>query len=162
MWAALGESHPTGEEQRCWNHKLTNVFDALPKKAQAIAVERLKAVPYADTQAEWKRQRDAFVCRSCKTDPKAVDTLLRDWDRMVTVYAFPKEHWIPLRTTHSVESPLPPAGFVPTRLVAPRAGRAPRPSWGKSSGWPRQRGATSMRQHGCHSSPPACRAMMEG
>lgn len=40
-----------------------------------------------------------------KTDSKAVDTLLRDWDRMVTFYAFPKAHWIHLRTTNVVESP---------------------------------------------------------
>jgi putative transposase len=31
IWAALGELHPEGREQRCWNHKLINVLDALPK-----------------------------------------------------------------------------------------------------------------------------------
>lgn len=105
IWAALGEIHPTGEEQRCWNHKITNVLNALPRKAQPQAAEGLKAMPYADTQAECERQREAFVRRYRKTDPKAVDTLLRDWDRMVTFYAFPKEHWIHLRTTNIVESP---------------------------------------------------------
>lgn len=105
IWAALGELHPTGEEQRCWNHKLTNVLNALPRKAQPEATELLKAMPYADTQAECERQRDAFVRLYRKTDSKAVDTLLRDWDRMVTFYAFPKEHWIHLRTTNIVESP---------------------------------------------------------
>ncbi len=105
IWTALGEIHPAGEEQRCWNHKLTNVLNALPKKAQATAVERLKAMPYAETQAECERQRDAFVRRYRKTDPKAVDTLLRDWDRMVTFYQFPQEHWRHLRTTNVVESP---------------------------------------------------------
>jgi transposase-like protein len=105
IWAALGESHPTGAEQRCWNHKLTNVLDALPKKAQPQAAEMLKAMPYAETQADCERQRDAFVRTYRKTDPKAVDTLLRDWDRMVTFYAFPQEHWRHLRTTNIVESP---------------------------------------------------------
>lgn len=105
IWAALGEIHPAGEEQRCWNHKLTNVLNALPRKAQPQAAEVLKAMPYAETEAECERQRDAFVRLYRKTDPKAVDTLLRDWDRMVTFYAFPKEHWIHLRTTNIVESP---------------------------------------------------------
>ena len=105
IWAALGESHPTGAEQRCWNHKLTNVLDALPKKAQPQAAEMLKAMPYAETQADCERQRDAFVRTYRKTDPKAVDTLIRDWDRMVTFYAFPQEHWRHLRTTNIVESP---------------------------------------------------------
>lgn len=30
---------------------------------------------------------------------------MRDWDRMVTFYRFPKEHWKHLRTTNVVESP---------------------------------------------------------
>lgn len=105
IWAALGELHPAGEEQRCWNHKLTNVLNALPRKAQPQAAEVLKAMPYAETQTECERQRDAFIRLYRKTDPKAVDTLLRDWDRMVTFYAFPKEHWVHLRTTNVVESP---------------------------------------------------------
>jgi transposase-like protein len=105
IWAACGEIHPTGQEQRCWNHKITNVLDALPAKEQQKAAEWLKAMPYAETQADCERRRDAFVRTYRKTDPKAVDTLLRDWDRMVTFYAFPQAHWIHLRTTNIVESP---------------------------------------------------------
>jgi transposase-like protein len=30
---------------------------------------------------------------------------MTDWDRMVTFYSFPKEHWTHLRTTNVVESP---------------------------------------------------------
>lgn len=30
---------------------------------------------------------------------------MRDWERMVTFYQFPKEHWIHLRTTNIIESP---------------------------------------------------------
>lgn len=105
IWAALGELHPGGAEQRCWNHKIVNVLDDLPKRQQPQAVALLKAMPYADTQAECEQQRDAFVLRYKKTEPKAVATLLRDWERMVTFYAFPKEHWIHLRTTNIVESP---------------------------------------------------------
>lgn len=105
IWAALGEIHPTGEEQRCWNHKITNVLNDLPTKAQAAAAELLKAMPYAETQAECERRRDAFIRTYTKTDKKAVATLVRDWDRMITFYAFPKEHWIHIRTTNIVESP---------------------------------------------------------
>ena len=35
----------------------------------------------------------------------AGETLVRDWERMVTFYQFPKEHWKHLRTTNVVESP---------------------------------------------------------
>ena len=105
IWAALGELHPEGAEQRCWNHKITNVLDDLPKKQQPQAAELLKAMPYAATRAECERKRDEFALRYQKTDPQAAATLLRDWERMVTFYSFPQEHWIHLRTTNSVESP---------------------------------------------------------
>jgi transposase-like protein len=105
IWSALGEIHPQGDEQRCWNHKITNVLDDLPRKEQAQASELLSAMPYADTKKLCEQKRDEFVLRYRKTDPKAVATLLRDWERMVTFYSYPKAHWIHLRTTNIVESP---------------------------------------------------------
>lgn len=82
-----------------------NVPFSRSKKTQPAATDLLKAMPFAETQAECERQRDAFVRLYRKTDPKAVDTLRRDWDQMATFYTFPKEHWIHLRTTNIVESP---------------------------------------------------------
>jgi transposase-like protein len=105
IWAALGEIHPSGDEQRCWNHKIVNVLDALPKKEHPEAVELLKAMAYAPTRKECERKRTEFMLRYKKTDPKAVETLNRDWERMTTFYSYPKEHWIHLRTTNIVESP---------------------------------------------------------
>jgi transposase-like protein len=105
IWAALGEIHPEGDEQRCWNHKIVNVLDDLAKKEQVKAAELLSAIPYCDTKKKCEKKRDEFVLRYRKTDNKAVQTLLRDWDRMVTFYSYPKEHWIHLRTTNIVESP---------------------------------------------------------
>ena len=37
--------------------------------------------------------------------PRAADTVERDWERMVTFYSFPHQHWKHLRTTNPVESP---------------------------------------------------------
>jgi putative transposase len=130
LWAALGEIHPTGEEQRCWNHKITNVLDDLPKKAQPKAAEWLKAMPYAETKAECERRRDEFVRTYRRTEGKAVDTLLRDWDRMVTFYAFPQEHWRHLRTTNIVESP-----FASVRLRTDASRRYKRVAGAKAIIW---------------------------
>lgn len=105
LWSALGEIHPTGEEQRCWNHKITNVLDDLPKKEQPKASEILKEIPYAPTRKLCEEKRDEFVNRYRKTDPKAVATLMRDWERMVSFYSFPEAHWRHLRTSNIVESP---------------------------------------------------------
>jgi putative transposase len=105
IWAALGEIHPNGAEQRCWNHKICNVLDKRPKKEQPAAKQLLRSMSYAESRAECEKQRDQFISRYRKSYPKATETLLSDWDRMVTLYSFPKEHWVHLRTTNIVESP---------------------------------------------------------
>ena len=105
IWSALGELHAEGREQRCWNHKILNVLDALPKSEQLVAKELLRDMQFAQSRAECEKKRDQFTARYKKTQPKAVDTLNRDWDRMVTFFDFPKEHWVHLRTTNIVESP---------------------------------------------------------
>ena len=105
IWSALGEIHPAGKEQRCWNHKITNVLDRVPKKAQAEAKEILRAMMYADSRAKCETERKRFTVRFAKSDADAVATLERDWDRMTTYYDLPKKHWIHLRTTNIIESP---------------------------------------------------------
>jgi len=105
IWSALKELHPQGQEQRCWNHKIRNVLDSLPKRMRFEAGELLKGIPYADTAAKCEKLRDAFVRRYEKDYSKAAEKLMSDWDRMITFYSFPKEHWVHLRTTNVVESP---------------------------------------------------------
>ena len=105
IWSALGELHPEGKEQRCWNHKIRNVLDCIPKRIRSEAGEYLKRIPYAETLLECERLRDIFIDRYRKDYPKAAEKLLSDWDRMITFYSFPKEHWIHIRTTNVVESP---------------------------------------------------------
>jgi putative transposase len=105
IWSALGEQHPSGKEQRCWNHKITNVVDALPKRVRAEAGEYLSRIPYAETRQECEGLRNGFIARYGKDFPKATETLARDWDRMVTFYEFPREHWKHIRTTNIIESP---------------------------------------------------------
>jgi putative transposase len=73
---------------------------------------------YAETQAECEKRRDGFVKRYQKAYPKAVETLLRDWERMITFFRFPKQHWPHLRTTNIVESP-----FAAVRLRTDAAKR---------------------------------------
>jgi putative transposase len=118
LWSALAEVWPEVAEQRCWNHKIVNVLDQLPKKLQAMAREQLCAIPYAETRAEAKRLRDAFAQAWRRTHPKAVEILTKDWERMVAFYDFPKEHWKHLRTSNVVESP-----FASVRLRTEAAKR---------------------------------------
>ncbi len=71
-WAALAQVWPEAQEQRCWNHKIVNVLDQLPRKLQGLARPLLCAIPYAPTRAEAQRRREAFGRRFRRTHPKAV------------------------------------------------------------------------------------------
>jgi hypothetical protein len=83
-----------------------NVFDTLPKKLQAEARAWLTKIPYAATRAEAERLKRAFQAWATKKGVAGAGRRLEeDWERLVTFYAFPKEHWKHLRTTNVVESP---------------------------------------------------------
>lgn len=118
IWGALAEVFPESAEQRCWNHKLLNVLDQLPRRVQPQARALLAELPYAQTQADCERLKRQFAARYRQAYPKAVAALERDWDRMVTFYRFPHEHWKHLRTTNVVESP-----FAAVRLRTDAARR---------------------------------------
>ena len=106
IWGALRNVYPDAREQRCWNHKIINVLDKLPKRQHEQAKLMLRGIPYAGSRAESERLRSLFCgwCRERSYDG-AAESLERDWDRMVTFYDFPAEHWKHVRTTNVVESP---------------------------------------------------------
>ena len=106
IWGALSNVYPGVLEQRCWNHKIMNVLDKLPKKAQSQGKLGLQRIFSADSLKEAEDKRNLFA-DWCKREgyKSAKESLERDWERMVTFYQFPKEHWKHLRTTNIVESP---------------------------------------------------------
>lgn len=118
IWAALGSVYPSSAEQRCWNHKMRNVLDVVSKKRQPEVKRALQAIASADTRKTCETLKREFVRAYAPPFPKAVERLERDWDRMVTYYSFPKEHWKHIRTTNVIESP-----FAAVRL---RTGAAKR------------------------------------
>ncbi len=119
IWGALSNVFPDGAEQRCWNHRIINVLDKISKRKQSEAKSLLTAIPYATTREEAEQRKNAFQ-KWCANNGCALagELLDRDWERMVTFYYFPKEHWKHLRTTNPVESP-----FAAVRL---RTGAAKR------------------------------------
>lgn len=118
LWAALSQVWPQTRGQRCWNHRIMNVLDQLPKKLQPQARELLCEIPYAPTQVEAERRRDTFARRYRRSYSKAVAILEKDWEHMVAFYSFPEMHWRHLRTTNVVESP-----FASVRLRTTAAKR---------------------------------------
>jgi transposase-like protein len=119
IWGALAAVFPEAKEQRCWNHRLVNILDKLPLKRQAEARSLLTKIPYAESREEAERQKRAFQAWCTKHGHAEVGHALdRDWERMVTFYQFPCEHWKHLRTSNPVESP-----FAAVRLRTDAAKR---------------------------------------
>jgi transposase-like protein len=105
LWAALDQVFPTTEHQRCWNHRVLNVQNKLPKRLQAEARRRLREMWESETQALCEERRDAYVAELRSSGQgAAAETVLRDWADFITFYHFPKEHWVHLRTSNPIES----------------------------------------------------------
>jgi putative transposase len=104
FWAALREVYPETQEQRCWKHKLANVLDKLPKRLQARAKEMLREMMYAPDRKSALEELDRFSEEYGARYPKAIETLTKDQDQLLTFFDFPAEHWIHLRTTNPIES----------------------------------------------------------
>ena len=105
LWAALDEVFPTTAHQRCWNHRVLNVQAKLPRTLHAEARRRIRDISGAESRTECERLRDEYV-EDLRADSRddAADTLLRDWEDFISLYRFPKEHWVHLRTTNPLES----------------------------------------------------------
>jgi putative transposase len=105
LWAALADVFPQARRQRCWNHRLMNIQDKLPKRLEKRVRSQLYKVYQAPTRRECEAMRDELAdWLRTETQMAAVETLFRDWDDFVTFYDFPSEHWRHLRTTNPIES----------------------------------------------------------
>ena len=105
LWAALDEVFPTTRHQRCWNHRRLNVLDKLPKRLHAEVRKQLAALAEAPTRQECERLRDGLCTwLRARGQGHAAACLESDWEDFVTLYDFPEEHWVHLRTTNPIES----------------------------------------------------------
>jgi transposase-like protein len=119
LWAALAQVNPEAGEQRCWNHRLLNVLDRVPKNGQGTAQVWLRQIMYAETREKAAELKGKFTTWCEKHDwGRAAQVLAEDWDRLVAYYDYPQAHWVHLRTSNPVESP-----FASARLRTSAAKR---------------------------------------
>jgi transposase-like protein len=105
FWAALDEVFPSTRHQRCWNHRVLNVLDKLPKRLHPEVRKKLRALSEAPTRQECERRRDALCAwLRGRGQLAAAECLERDWTDFVTFFDFPEEHWVHLRTSNPIES----------------------------------------------------------
>src|SRR5262245_33284543 len=105
FWAAVRDVWPETREQRDWFHKLGNILDKLPKRLQTRVKAALHEVMYAETREQARDAAQRFATEYGAKYPKAVMTLEKDADVLLTFFDFPAEHGKHLRTSNLIESP---------------------------------------------------------
>jgi hypothetical protein len=116
IWGVLANMFPGTAEQRCWNHRILNGLDKLPKKAQGQAKILLTEIAYDETREAATRLKRAFDTWCARHGHQAAAILTDEWEPMVTFFSFPKAQWKHLRTTNPVE-PLFPAVRLRTSMA---------------------------------------------
>ena len=104
FWKALREIWPKAAEQRCWVHRTANVLDKLPKRIQPRAKKHLHEIFQAETKEVAQEQVETFGREYGDRYPKAVASLMRDEEKLLTYYNFPAAHWQTIRSTNVIES----------------------------------------------------------
>lgn len=104
FWKALREVWPHAAEQRCWVHRTANVLDKLPRRLQPRAKKHLHEIFLAETKSIAQEQVRAFAKEYNDRYPKAVASLVKDEEKLLTYYDFPAAHWQTIRSTNVIES----------------------------------------------------------
>jgi putative transposase len=97
-------SWPDTREQGCWCHKLSNVLDKLPRRLHSRAQRALHEMMYAARRSDCEAARVRFAAEYQAKYPMAVGSLTVNWERLVSFFELPAEHWKHLRTTNLIES----------------------------------------------------------
>ena len=104
FWKALEQIFPSTRHQRCWQHKVLNVLNKVPKSVQPNMKNDLREVRDAPDRATAEAAMAIFVDKYQAKYPKAVDCLTKDREALLTFFDFPAEHWDHLRTSNPIES----------------------------------------------------------
>jgi len=104
FWKALEEIFPTARHQRCWQHKLVNILNKVPKSVQPGIKEALREVRDAPDRATAEAAISVFDEKYAAKYPKAVECLTKDREPLLAFFDFPAEHWDHLRTANPIES----------------------------------------------------------
>lgn len=104
FWKALEEVFPSTRHQRCWQHKVLNVLNKVPKSVHPNMKADLREVRDAPDRATAEAAIAVFLDKYDAKYPKAVECLTKDREALLTFFDFPAEHWDHLRTSNPIES----------------------------------------------------------
>jgi len=104
FWWALEEVFPSTRHQRCWQHKVLNVLNKVPKSVQPGMKADLREIWAAPNRSAAETSIDIFAEKYGAQYAKAVECLAKDRGALLAFFDFPAEHWDHLRTANPIES----------------------------------------------------------
>jgi putative transposase len=104
FWTAMDEVYPTTRHQRCWQHKMMNILNCLPKLSQPKAKAAIHNIWQAETKADAEKSFDLFIKTDQLKHPKAALCLQKDRTELMAFFDFPTQHWQSIRTSNPIES----------------------------------------------------------
>jgi putative transposase len=103
LWAAIEEVYPLVPHQLCWVHKLRNIAKYGPRSKRDECVAEAARIMYAQSSAQAAKLFRRWKKRWEEINPKGVDCLEKDFERLIPFFEFdPSFHRI-IRTTNVIE-----------------------------------------------------------
>jgi transposase-like protein len=94
---------PEAKRQRCIVHLERNVLTKVPHRLRARVAQQLRSIFDAPSAAEAKRRLGEFASGLGRQVPEALRCLEQGLASATQFYAFPKEHWVRIRSTNGLE-----------------------------------------------------------
>ena len=94
---------PEAKRQRCIVHLERNVLTKVPHRLRARVAKQLRPLFDAPGAAEAKRRLSEFASGLGGQVPEALRCLEQGFAAATQFYAFPKEHWVRIRSTNGLE-----------------------------------------------------------
>jgi transposase-like protein len=94
---------PEARRQRCTVHLERNVLTKVPQRLRGRVAAQLRGIFQAPSSAEAKKHMQAFAAGLGQQVPEALRCLEDGFAAATQYFAFPKEHWVRIRSTNGLE-----------------------------------------------------------
>jgi putative transposase len=100
---AVRRQLPEARRQRCIVHLERNVLAKVPHRLRGRVAKQLRSLFGAPSAAEAKRRLSEFASGLGRQVPEALRCLEQGFAAATQFYAFPREHWLRIRSTNGLE-----------------------------------------------------------
>src|SRR5579864_4097026 len=100
---ALELVYPNVPRQACWVHVLRNVAQRLRVRDREACLTLARRIYLARSRPAAEHVLQQWRAAWCRTAPRAVATLLREWEALLAFHAVPQADWRRVRTTNAIE-----------------------------------------------------------